>query len=101
MWTLFEQFLQDLRFAWRTMAANPAFTAMAVLSLALGIGANTGIYSFMDAILMSSLPVQDPRSLVMFNWHSKDYPAVAHSLNGGTYKDPGVGMVSGNFPYPA
>ena len=54
------------------MAANPLFTAMAVLSLALGIGANTAIYSFMDAILLRSLPVQHPEQLVVLNWRAKD-----------------------------
>jgi hypothetical protein len=56
------------------MAANPLFASMAVLSLALGIGANTAIYSFMEAILMRSLPVSNPESLVVFKWHSKDFP---------------------------
>ncbi len=59
-WTLLEQFGQDLRYAFRTMGANRLFTALAVMSLALGIGANTAIYSFMDAILLRSLPVADP-----------------------------------------
>ena len=58
-WTFWEQLLQDLRYAVRTMMANRAFTALAVLSLALGIGANTAIYSFMDSILLRSLPVPD------------------------------------------
>src|SRR5258705_12548796 len=44
--------LHDLRYALRTLRANPVFAAMAMLSLALGIGANTAIYSFMDAILV-------------------------------------------------
>ena len=58
MWTFafLEQFAQDVRYALRAMAANPLFTATAVLSLALGIGANTAIYSFMDAILLRALP---------------------------------------------
>ena len=43
---------------------------MAILSLALGIGANTAIYSFMDSILLRSLPVPDPESLVMLSWHT-------------------------------
>ncbi len=59
-WTLLEQLGQDLRYAARTMLRNPAFTILAALSLALGIGANTAIYSFMDALLMRSLPVADP-----------------------------------------
>jgi macrolide transport system ATP-binding/permease protein len=98
---LFEQLLQDLRYALRIMAAQPLFTAMAALSLALGIGANTAIYSFMDAILLRALPVQNPESLVVLNWHSKDFPPVAHRFSGSNYGDPKTGMTSGNFPYPA
>ena len=66
-WTLFEQLLQDLRYALRAMINYRSFTALAVLSLALGIGANTAIYSFMDSILRRSLPVADPTSLVVLN----------------------------------
>ena len=61
-WTFWEQLAQDIRYGLRAMAANPLFTAMAVLSLALGIGANTAIYSFMDAILLRSLPVAASRA---------------------------------------
>src|SRR5439155_4788287 len=68
-WTLLEQLGQDLRYGARTILRNPAFTILAALSLALGIGANTAIYSFMDALLMRSLPVADPRSLVVLKWH--------------------------------
>src|ERR1035438_9898082 len=60
-WTLWEQFLQDLRYGLRTMAANPLFTAIAAISLALGLGANTAIFSFMDAILLRSLAVKNPQ----------------------------------------
>jgi macrolide transport system ATP-binding/permease protein len=98
---LAEQFTQDLRYALRTMARQPLFTLMAALSLALGIGANTAIYSFIDAILMRALPVQDPASLVVLKWHSKSHPAVAHSFSGSTYNDSKTGYTSGNFPYPA
>src|SRR5580693_10664972 len=62
---------QDVRYGCRTMIANKAFSAVAVLSLALGIGANTTIYSFMESILFRSLPVADPESLVVLNWHSR------------------------------
>ena len=52
--------LNDLRYALRTLRMNRLFAAMAMLSLALGIGANTAIYSFMDAILVRTLPVHEP-----------------------------------------
>ncbi len=101
MKTFLEQAVQDLRYSLRTMAASPGFTAMAALSLALGIGANTAIYSFMDAILMRALPVQNPESLVVLNWHSKNHPPVAHHFSGSSFQDPKTGYTSGNFPYPA
>src|ERR1035438_2322716 len=84
MWTfaLFEQLAQDLRYALRTMAANPLFTATAVLSLALGIGANTAIYSFMDAILLRGLPVPHPEELAIAEWHSPGRPGVIRGING-------------------
>ncbi|MBI2686297.1 MAG: ABC transporter permease [Acidobacteria bacterium] len=109
-WTILEQLVQDLRFALRTMAKNRGFTALAVLSMALGIGANTAIYSCMDSILLRSLPVDDPESLVVLNWHSK-VPRqtrtsqravhVMHSMDGSTYDDPRKGMIAGIFPYAA
>src|SRR5690348_14241017 len=68
-WSAVEQFVQVLRYAFRTMAANKLFSALAIVSLALGIGANTAIYSFMDSILLRALPVANPESLVMLNWH--------------------------------
>src|ERR1700692_1430482 len=102
-WTFWEQLGQDLRYALRTMANNKAFTALASLSLALGIGANTAIYSFMDSILLRSLPVQDPESLVMLNWHAKQdgRDFVMHGMSGNTYGDAKSGTTSGIFPYPA
>ena len=51
----------------RTMIDNRAFTAQAVLSLALGIGTNTTIYTFVDLVMLRSLPLSDPESLVVLN----------------------------------
>src|ERR1041385_1273705 len=62
-----EQFLQDIRYGLRSLAKSPAFTAVTVLSLALGIGANTAIFSLMDKLLLESLPVENPRELVLLN----------------------------------
>src|SRR5262245_37437522 len=57
---------QDLRFACRTLLKNPSFTVVAVVTLALGIGANTAIFTLFDALLLRSLPVRDPSRLVLF-----------------------------------
>src|SRR5687768_187663 len=54
---------QDLRYAVRGLRRNPAFTIVAVLTLALGIGATTAIFSVFDAIVLKSLPVKDPDEL--------------------------------------
>src|SRR5262249_16488626 len=55
---------QDLRYALRTLRRSPAFAAVAILSLALGIGANTAIFSMMDTLLWKALPVKEPSQLV-------------------------------------
>lgn len=95
-----DSLLQDIRFALRTMAGKPLFTTTAILSLGLGIGANTAIYSFLDSILMRALPVQNPESLMVLLWHSKAHPAVARRFSGSTYTVPQTGYTSPNFPYP-
>ncbi len=111
-WALLEQLVQDLRYAVRAMINNRAFTTLLALSLALGIGANTAIYSFMDAILLRSLPVPDPASLVVLNWRSKAIQRagkanenssafVMHAMDGSTYEDAKTGVTSGIFPFPA
>jgi macrolide transport system ATP-binding/permease protein len=115
-WTFVEQLMQDLRYTVRAINNNRAFTALAVLSLALGIGANTAIFSFMDAILLRSLPVKDPESLAMIHWHMKGAPfgggskgvcfgcsgaaSVVHAMSGSIY-DSESGSTAAILPYPA
>lgn len=108
-WMLFEQFVQDIRYAIRTMSANRLFAVAAVLSLALGIGANTAIYSFMDAVVLRSLPVESPDALVVLTWHMPrpagyrgGLPPIVHAVSGTVYgNDPDSILKSGIFPYPA
>ena len=64
-WNWLEDFFEDIRYGFRSMLRSPALTAVALLSLALGIGANTAIFSFLDAVMLRSLPVRDPSQLVL------------------------------------
>jgi len=64
-WNWLETLVQDAGYGVRAMLRTPAITVVALVSLALGIGANTAIFSFIDAVLLRSLPVKDPQQLVM------------------------------------
>jgi hypothetical protein len=96
-----ERFWQDLRYGVRMLRKNPAFTAVAVSTLALGIGANSAIFSVLDAVMLQTLPVRDPKQLLLVNWTAKDWPAVVEDLEGSNRKDPDSGgWVSDSVPYP-
>ena len=71
-----ETLFQDVRYGIRTLLRSPGFTAAAVLSLALGIGANTAIFTMIDAVLLKMLPVKEPESLVALAFASPEYPNV-------------------------
>ena len=65
LWSIVDGLLQDLRLAFRTLRATPIVTAVAILSLALGIGANTAIFSLVNSLMLRALPVKDPARLVL------------------------------------
>ncbi len=99
-WSLVEQTAQDLRYAGRTMRRSPAFTLLAALSLALGIGANAAIFSFLDAVLLRPLPVRDPASLVRMTWRAAESEAHGISYHDSSFTD-AAGYADGVFSYPA
>jgi len=84
-----EGILQDLRVTVRTLAKSPGFTAVALLSLALGIGGNTAIFTLINQVLLRNLPVRDPQQLVVFN----------DSESGGIAGGIDLGAFGGYFPW--
>ena len=69
-----QRFTIDWRDAWRSLRATPLVTAIAVLSLALGIGANTALFSILNSLILKSLPVRDAEELVMVGAKRVDQP---------------------------
>jgi predicted permease len=74
-WNWLETFLQDVRYGLRQLRHNPGFAAVVVITLALGIGANTAIFSAIQAVMLNALPVKDPQQLVVLEWKSERWPA--------------------------
>jgi predicted permease len=80
-WTWLERLGQDIRYAFRAMRKSPAFAATAVVSLALGIGANTAIFSLIDALMLRWLPVRDPHELILVRFQTAGGSAFAESFS--------------------
>ena len=70
-WMWFDHLKRDIRYAWRQMKSSPASTAIIILSLALGIGVNTAIFSLADQVLWRALPVEKPEDLVQLDWNGR------------------------------
>jgi predicted permease len=99
------ELIQDLRYGMRQLCRNPGFTAVAVMTLALGIGANTAIFSLIDAVMLRSIPVRDPSGLVVLRWRA--HHQRRGSIDSSSYGDrdngePRDASASGcTFPYPS
>ena len=100
LWSLgrIEIWWQDIRYGARLLRRSPVLTAVAVLSLGLGIGANTAIFSMLNAILIKSLPVEKPEQLRVLSWvgTNASMPNFSGSINA---TETGQ-RSSGSFPFP-
>ena len=96
--SLIEDLIADVRYARRAFRNSPSFVLVIVASLALGIGANTAIFSVINAVNLKMLPVRDPEQLVLLNWSSKAWPEpFVEDVEGSGGRDAGGIMSSNSF----
>lgn len=100
LFTWAETWKQDAAYGFRTLWKTPALTAVAILSLALGIGANTAIFSWMNAILIRNLPVRSPEQLSELVWTFRGWPDRFAKSHRGTDDGEGDNTRAHSFPYP-
>src|SRR5262245_6586926 len=75
---------KDVRYAVRQLHRTPGFTLIVILSLALGIGANTAIFSAIEALMLRPLPVREPQQLLALEWSAKEFPRrIVQGIEGG------------------
>lgn len=93
-----EDLITDLRYALRTFRRHPSLALVITVSLALGIGANTAIFSLINAVSLKMLPVREPERLMLMNWSAKDWPRpFVEDVEGNGGKDTAGVMHSSSF----
>ncbi len=98
---LLETLSQDLRYGARQLRRSPGLTAVIVLSLALGIGANTAIFSLINAVMLKTLPVKQPEQLVLLDWATQGaWPGFVNLMRGNMEQDGSGRTTSTSFSYP-
>jgi predicted permease len=102
-WRWLESLYEDLRYGFRTLSKSKGFAAVAILTLALGIGANTAIFSMVDAALLRAIPVRDAEQLVLLKWKARTQPKhLSHSSYGDcaqTFQKTGASSCSHSEPF--
>src|SRR4051812_40212635 len=93
-------FFKDLRFTIRNMGRSPGLAVVIALSLALGIGANTAIFSLIRTVLLRGLPVEDPDRLVLLHWHAEAWPGGLNQSGSGGPGAAGSRASSRSQAYP-
>jgi predicted permease len=81
-WRWLEDMIEDIRYGIRVLSKNPGFSAVAVLTLAIGIGANSAIFTLLDAAILKPLPVKDADSLRIIEWTNREFPDGVSNVNG-------------------